>query len=158
MPARFYGIPPEQVIGTTIATKFEMNAVAHSELMREAKVSFFDDGPGKPVAIQQVIGRRPVLLSEIPMATCKCWNGPPRGEGPASWAWFITPTRHGSSPMTGRPRIGKLDKALDEAKAKDWTVADMQQDWRVVYPSAVASRAVPTDPKPRLDQSPMAGR
>ncbi len=55
-----YGIPPEQTVGSTIATKFEMRPTG-PVLLREAKVDFIDDGPGKPVGINRHVGRRPVL-------------------------------------------------------------------------------------------------
>jgi hypothetical protein len=58
---KVYGIPPEQVVGTSFVTKFEMDGTGKPQLMRESKIEFIDDGPGKPVAIQKFIGRRPIL-------------------------------------------------------------------------------------------------
>ncbi len=56
-----YGIPPEQVIGSSFATQFKIGADGKPELVREAKIDFIDDGPGKPVGINKFIGRRPVF-------------------------------------------------------------------------------------------------
>ncbi len=56
-----YGIPPEQVVGSSGVAKFKMGADGKPELVREAKVEFIDDGPGKPVGINKFIGRRPVF-------------------------------------------------------------------------------------------------
>ena len=58
---RVYGVPREQVVGTTFATKFQMGADGKPVLIREPKIDFIDDGPGKPVGIQKFIGRGPIL-------------------------------------------------------------------------------------------------
>jgi hypothetical protein len=58
---KIYGIPPEQVVGTSFVTKFQMGSDGKPLLLREPKVDFIDDGPGKPVGIQKFIGRRPIL-------------------------------------------------------------------------------------------------
>jgi phosphoglycolate phosphatase-like HAD superfamily hydrolase len=58
---KVYGIPPEQIVGTSFVTKFQMGSSGVPVLMREPKIDFIDDGPGKPVGIQKFIGRRPIL-------------------------------------------------------------------------------------------------
>jgi hypothetical protein len=89
---RVYGIPPEQVIGSSILTKFEMRE-GKPVLVRLPQIDFVDDKGGKPVGIQM--------------------------------------------------RIGRLDKGLDEAKTKGWTVVDMKQDWKVIYPTGSAAARAP---------------
>src|SRR5262245_47064013 len=68
---RIYGIPPEQVVGSSGATRFELRD-GKSVLIKEPKVEFIDDGPGKPVGINRFIGRRPSSRSATRMATCRC--------------------------------------------------------------------------------------
>ena len=57
----------------------------------------------------------------------------------ASWGWCITPMRRANMPMTAKSDVGKLDKALDEATAKGWTVVDMKNDWKTIFPPAKAA-------------------
>src|SRR5262249_42687009 len=58
---KVYGIPPEQVVGSSGVVKFELGAGGKSVLMKEPKVEFIDDGPGKPVGINRFIDRRPIF-------------------------------------------------------------------------------------------------
>ena len=128
-----YGIPPEQTVGSTIATKFEMRP-SGPVLLREPKADFVDDGPGKPVGIQRHIGRRPIFAlgnsdGDLQMLQWTAAGGGARFAGivhhtDAAREWAYDRTSH----------IGKLDKALDEAAAKKWTVVDMKTDWKKVFP------------------------
>ena len=131
---RAYGIPPEQVIGSTFVTALERRADGTLALVRQPKLDFLDDGPGKPVAINKFIGRRPILAfgnSDGDQQMLQ-WTAAGSGlrlmglvrhtDGDREWSYDRT------SP------IGRLDKALDEALAKGWLVVDMKRDWRVVYP------------------------
>ena len=131
---RAYGIPPEQVIGSTFVTELERRADGTLALVRQPKLDFLDDGPGKPVAINKFIGRRPILAfgnSDGDQQMLQ-WTAAGSGlrlmglvrhtDGDREWSYDRT------SP------IGRLDKALDEALAKGWLVVDMKRDWRVVYP------------------------
>lgn len=130
---RVYGIPPEQVIGSSIKTKFELRD-GIPVLVRLPEINFFDDGVGKPVGINQHIGRRPIAAfgnsdGDLQMLQ---WTTAGQGarlavlihhtDGDREWAYD-----RGSS-------IGGLDKGLDEAAAKGWLVVDMKQDWKVIYP------------------------
>jgi phosphoglycolate phosphatase-like HAD superfamily hydrolase len=131
---RVYGIPPEQVIGTTLVTRFEMRANGVPVLMRDPKIDFIDDGPGKPVSIQKFIGRRPLLAfgnsdGDHQMLQWTAAGGGVRLMGlvhhtDAEREWAYDRNSH----------IGRLDKALDEALAKGWTVVDMKRDWKRIYP------------------------
>lgn len=131
---RIYGIPPEQVVGTSFVTEFQMGADGTPVLVREPKIDFIDDGPGKPVSIQKFIGRRPILAfgnsdGDQQMLEWTAAGGGGRFMGlvhhtDAQREWAYDRQSH----------IGKLDKALDEATAKKWVVVDMKQDWKVIYP------------------------
>jgi phosphoserine phosphatase len=131
---RVYGIPPEQVVGSSIATRFEMRAGA-PVLIREPKVDFVDDKAGKPVGINKFIGRRPVLAfgnsdGDHEMLQWTAAGGGTRFMGivhhtDAEREWAYDHPSH----------IGQLDKALEEANARGWTVVDMKRDWKRVFPS-----------------------
>jgi len=130
---RVYGIPPEQVVGSSGVTKFQMNA-GGPVLMKEPKIEFVDDGPGKPVGINRFIGRRPVFAFGNSDGDQQMLEWTAAGAGDrfmgivhhtdADREWAYDRTSH----------IGKLDKALDEATAKKWTVVDMKRDWKRVFP------------------------
>ena len=131
---RVYGIPSEQVIGTTFVTRYEMRANGVPVLVRDPKIEFNDDGPGKPVAIQKFIGRRPLLAfgnsdGDHQMLQWTAAGGGIRLMGlvhhtDAEREWAYDRSSH----------IGRLDKALDEAQAKGWAVVDMKRDWKRIYP------------------------
>ena len=98
-----YGIPPEQVIGSSGVTKFQMWD-ASPVLVKLPKVLFVDDGPGKPEASIISSGASRSSPSAIPTATRRCWNGPPPARGSASWAWSIIPMPSVNMPMDPTPR------------------------------------------------------
>jgi len=131
--AAVYGIPPEQVIGSTIKVKYEMRD-SGPVLVRLPEIDFFDDKAGKPVGIHQFIGRRPVFAAgnsdgDLQMLQ---WT---TGRDDASFALLIHHTDGEREWAYDRKSpIGKLDKALDQAAAAGWTVVDMQKDWQVIYP------------------------
>jgi phosphoglycolate phosphatase-like HAD superfamily hydrolase len=131
---KVYGIPPEQVIGSTGVVKFSIDADGKPILTKEAKVEFVDDGPGKPVGINRAIGRRPIFAFGNSDGDQQMLEWTAGGTGArfmglvhhtdADREWAYDRTSH----------IGKLDKALDEAAAKGWTVVDMKTDWKSVFP------------------------
>ena len=125
---KVYGIPPEHVVGSSFVTKFQ-NGV----LMREPKIDFVDDGPGKPVGIQKFIGRRPILAfgnsdGDLQMLQWTAAGGGPRLVGLVR---HTDPEREWA--YDRESHIGKLDKALDEATARNWVVVDMKQDWKTIF-------------------------
>lgn len=131
---RVYGIPPEQVVGTTFVTKFQMGADGKPMLMREPKIDFIDDGPGKPVAIQKFIGRRPILAFGNSDGDQQMLQWTAAGSG----ARFMGLVHHTDSEREWaydrQSHVGKLDKALDEATKRGWVVVDMKENWKVIYP------------------------
>jgi hypothetical protein len=131
---RVYGIPPEQVVGSSGVVKFEIGADGKPRLMKEAKVEFVDDGPGKPVGINRFIGRRPILAFGNSNGDQQMLQYTAAGNG----ARFMGLVHHTDAEREWaydrQSHIGKLDKALDEATAKGWTVVDMKQDWKTVFP------------------------
>ena len=132
-----YGIPPEQVVGTTIKTEFEMRD-GTPVIVRRPEIDFIDDKQGKPVAINRFIGRRPIFAAG-------------NSDGDLQMLQYTTIAR-GSDDTTPRfglivhhtdaqrewaydrdSHVGRLDKALDESEERGWTVVDMQRDWRTVF-------------------------
>jgi hypothetical protein len=128
-----YGIPPEQVVGSSIKTKFEMRD-ATPVLVRLPEVNFVDDKGGKPVGINEHIGRRPIAAFGNSDGDLQMLQWTTAGEGPR-FALFVHHTDGEREWAYDRnSSVGRLDKGLDAAKAKGWTVVDMKNDWKVIYP------------------------
>jgi phosphoglycolate phosphatase-like HAD superfamily hydrolase len=129
---KVYGIPPEQVVGSSGKTSFEMRD-GKPTIMRLPEINFIDDKAGKPVGIHQHIGRRPIAAfgnsdGDLQMLQWTCGGSGPRlcvfvhhTDADREWAY----DRNSS--------IGRLDKGLDEAEAGGWTVVDMKSDWAKIF-------------------------
>jgi phosphoglycolate phosphatase-like HAD superfamily hydrolase len=129
-----YGIPPEQVVGSRGKLRFEMRD-SGPVLLKEPAIEHVDDGPGKPVGIQQMIGRRPVMAFGNSDGDLQMLQWTTAGSGPR-FALIVHHTDAEREWAYDRDsHVGKLDKALDQAKAKGWTVVDMKHDWKHVYPN-----------------------
>ena len=130
---RVYGIPPEQIIGSSIKTKFEMRD-GQPVLVRLPEINFVDDKAGKPVGIQMHIGRRPIFAFGNSDGDLQMFQWTAAGQGPR----FIGIVHHTDAKREfaydRKSSIGRLDKGLDEAQAKGWTVVDMKKDWKRVFP------------------------
>ena len=128
-----YGIPPEQVVGSSIKTRFEMRGT-EPVLVRLPEIHFIDDKAGKPVGIHEYIGRRPIAAfgnsdGDLQMLQ---WTAAGQGER------FMLLVHHTDDKREyaydRKSHVGKLDKALDAASQHGWTVVDMKNDWSVIYP------------------------
>jgi phosphoglycolate phosphatase-like HAD superfamily hydrolase len=130
---RAYGIPPEQVVGTSFVTTFKLGSDGKPMLIRQPKIDFIDDGPGKPVNIQKFIGRRPLLAFGNSDGDQQMLQWTAAGEG----ARFMGLVHHTDAAREWaydrQSHIGRLDKALGEAKRRSWTVVDMKTDWKKVF-------------------------
>jgi phosphoglycolate phosphatase-like HAD superfamily hydrolase len=143
-----YGIPPEQVVGSSGVTKFEMAADGLPVLMKLDKVEFVDDGPGKPVGINRFIGRRPILAFGNSDGDLQMLQWTTVGGSGARFGGIVHHTDDEREYLYDRgSRVGKLDKALDEAKLRGWTVVDMKKDWKEIFPPVNATRET-TEKKP----------
>ncbi len=128
-----YGIPPEQVIGSSIKTKFEIRD-GKPVLIRLPEINFIDDKAGKPVGIQMHIGRRPIAAFGNSDGDLQMLQWTTAGPG-ARFGMIVHHTDAEREWAYDRDSpIGRLDKALDEAKSKGWTIVDMKADWKVVFP------------------------
>jgi phosphoglycolate phosphatase-like HAD superfamily hydrolase len=130
---RVYGIPPEQVVGSSIKTKFEVRE-SRPVLVRLPELDFLDDGEGKPVAINAHIGRRPIAAFGNSDGDRQMLEWTTAGSG----ARFALLVRHTDAvrewAYESISSASRLDKALEEAQARGWTVVDMKRDWKVVFP------------------------
>ena len=128
-----YGIPPEQVVGSRIGTRYELRD-GKPVIVRLPEVEFLDDKEAKPIAINSHIGRRPIFAA---------------GNSDGDWQ-MLQYTTIGRSPSFGLivhhtdaerewaydrdSHVGQLNKALDEASQRGWIVVDMKDDWNAIYP------------------------
>jgi hypothetical protein len=132
---KVYGIPPEQVVGSSGIVKFVMGNDGRPQLLKTAKIEFVDDGPGKPVGIDRFIGRKPIFAFGNSDGDLQMLQWTMAGEG-LHFAGLVHHTDAEREYAYDRQsKIGKLNKALDEATAKNWTIVDMKKDWKVIFPN-----------------------
>ncbi len=131
---RVYGIPPEQVAGSSIKVKYELRD-GKPVLVRLPEIDFIDDKAGKPVGIHKFIGRRPIAAFGNSDGDLQMLQWTAAGTGPR----FMLLVHHTDDEREWaydrKSHVGRLDSALDEAAAGGWTVVDMKKDWKVIYPS-----------------------
>jgi hypothetical protein len=128
-----YGIPPEQVVGSSIKTKFEMRD-GKPVLIRLPEINFIDDKAGKPVGIQMHIGRRPIAAFGNSDGDLQMLQWVTAGAG-ARLGLIVHHTDAEREWAYDRDSaVGRLDKALGDAKTNGWAVVDMKSDWNVVFP------------------------
>lgn len=127
-----YGIPPEQVIGSSVKTKFEMRD-GLPVIVRLPELNFVDDKGGKPVGINQHIGRRPIAAFGNSDGDLQMLQYTGAGSG-TRFCLYVHHDDAGREYAYDRAdHLAKLDKGLDEAAAKCWTIAGMKNDWMVVF-------------------------
>jgi phosphoserine phosphatase len=129
---KVYGIPPEQTIGTISETKFTVTN-GKPVLTRLPKIDFVDDGPGKPVGIYRGIGRQPIFAFGNSDGDWQMLQWTAGGTGPRFMGLVHHTDATREFAYDRQSKIGKLDKALDDAMAKGWTVVDMKNDWSKVF-------------------------
>ena len=130
---KVYGIPPEQVIGSTFKTTFEFrNGIP--VLMNMPELDFIDDGPGKPVGIQSHIGRRPIASFGNSDGDLQMMQWTAAGSGPRFCLYVHHTDAKREWAYDRKSDIGHFDKSLDEALTKGWTVVDMKNDWKIIHP------------------------
>jgi len=130
---KVYGIPPEQVIGSSGKLKFELRD-GKPVLVKLPEIDLINDKEGKPVGIQQHIGRRPLAAFGNSDGDLQMLQWTMAGSG----ARFALLVHHDDAAREfaydRKSRIGTLDKAWDEALAKGWSVVSMKDDWNVIFP------------------------
>jgi phosphoserine phosphatase len=129
---KVYGIPPEQVIGSSIKTKFEIRE-GKPVLVRQAEIDFIDDKEGKPVGINKFIGRRPILAFGNSDGDLEMLQWTEAGDGLTMMAIIHHTDGEREWEYDRNSLVGKLDKALDIARSQGWLIVDMKKDWRQVF-------------------------
>ena len=132
-----YGVPPEQVIGSSIKTCFEMRD-GRPILIRDPELEFFDDKAAKPVAIHKYIGRRPIACfgNSDGDREMLIWSTVGRIDKRPSFGLIVHHTDGDREFAYDRQHVlsGQLDKGLDEAPGYGWVLADMKRDWKIIFP------------------------
>jgi phosphoglycolate phosphatase-like HAD superfamily hydrolase len=130
---RVYGIPPEQVVGSRAKVKYEVRD-GTPVLARLAEIDLIDDGPGKPLGIHQVIGRRPIMAFGNSDGDFQMLEWTTGAKGPR-FGLIVHHTDDKREWAYDRgSHIGKLERGLDEASKRRWVLMDMKQDWKVIHP------------------------
>jgi phosphoglycolate phosphatase-like HAD superfamily hydrolase len=130
---RVYGIPPEQVVGSRAKVKYDVRN-GTPVLVRLSEIDLVDDGPGKPVGIHQVIGRRPIMAFGNSDGDFQMLEWTTSGKGPR-FGFIVHHTDEKREWAYDRQSpVGRLVRGLDEASKRGWVIMDMKQDWKVIYP------------------------
>jgi haloacid dehalogenase-like hydrolase len=136
---RAYGVPPQQVVGSSGVVKFELRD-GKPALLKEPKVEFIDDGPGKPVGINHFIGRRPIMAfgnsdGDLEMLQYTTIDNPSApGRPRPRFGLIVHHTDAEREYAYDRDsRVGRLNKALDQAPERGWTVVSMKTDWKKIF-------------------------
>jgi hypothetical protein len=131
---KVYGIPPEQVVGSSIKMQFDVKDGAPT-LFRLPEVNFVDDKAGKPVGIQEHIGRKPIAAFGNSDGDLQMLQWTTLADGPRFGLIVHHTDAEREYAYDRKSEFGHLDKALDAAAINKWTVVDMKTDWKVVFPS-----------------------
>ncbi len=131
---RTYGIPPEQVIGSSIETRYEVRD-GKPVIVRLPKIAFIDDKAGKPVGIHKHIGRRPVMAFGNSDGDFQMLEWTTSGAGPRLGALVHHDDGEREYAYDRKSSVGKLDRGLDEAAKRGWLIISMKNDWKQVYPA-----------------------
>jgi phosphoserine phosphatase len=136
---RVYGVPPEQVVGSSIKTKFEMRD-GKPLLVRLPELNFNDDKADKPVGINQYIGRRPIAAFGNSRGDKEMLEYTQGGSGARFMLLLLhddAAREYAYGPALGLPdpKLGAFPQALyDQAKQEGWSVVSMKDDWNQVFP------------------------
>jgi phosphoglycolate phosphatase-like HAD superfamily hydrolase len=133
---RVYGIPPEQVVGSSIKTKYEVRD-GQPVLARLPELDFIDDKDGKPVGIQRHVGRRPLMAVGNSDGDFEMLEWTSAGSGPRLAVLVHHTDGAREFAYDRESHVGRLDKALDAAEQRGWTIVDMKRDWRRIFPFAM---------------------
>ena len=132
---RIYGIPPEQVVGSSVVAEFQENENGKPTLVRKPKIDFINDKAGKPVGIYQHIGRRPILAFGNSDSDMQMIEYTMAGEGRRLGLFVHHTDAEREYAYDRKSHVGRLDEALDRADAMGWIIVDMKQDWKTVFPA-----------------------
>lgn len=135
MTQKTYGIPPQQVVGSSVVTEFQIKD-GKPALVRMPKIAFVNDKAGKPVGIYKHIGRRPILAFGNSDSDMQMIEYTTAGKG-RRLGLFVHHTDADREYAYDRDsHVGTLGKVLDQADANGWVIVDMKRDWTQVFPRA----------------------
>ena len=129
-----YGIPPEQVVGSSVKAAYEVRDGV-PVIVKLAELGFIDDKEGKPVGIYQHIGRRPIFAGGNSDGDFQMLEWTTAGTGPRFGLLVHHTDQEREWAYDRESHIGKLARGLDEAEDRGWTVVDMKNDWKRIFPS-----------------------
>jgi len=130
---KVYGIPPEQVVGSSIKVEYQLRD-GKPALVRLPAINLIDDKAGKPVGIHQQIGRRPIMAFGNSDGDFEMLEYVTSGPGPRLGVLIHHTDAEREVAYDRKSHFGRLDRGLTEAPARGWAVVDMQQDWRQIFP------------------------
>ena len=130
---RVYGIPPEQVVGSSLKAAYEVRD-GKPVIVKLPELSFIDDKAGKPVGIHQHIGRRPIFAAGNSDGDFQMLEWTTAGEGPRFGMLVHHDDAEREFAYDRESHVGKLNKGLDEGPARGWTILSMQKDWKTIFP------------------------
>ncbi|MEY4568793.1 MAG: hypothetical protein RLZZ398_232 [Verrucomicrobiota bacterium] len=131
---KVYGIPPEQVVGSSGKLKWDM-VDGKPALLKLPAIDFIDDKEGKPIGIQQHIGRRPIAAFGNSDGDLQMLQWTAAGPGARFCLYVHHDDAEREFAYDRGSHIGGLDKGLDEAASKGWTVVSMKDDWKAIFPT-----------------------
>jgi phosphoserine phosphatase len=129
---RVYGVPPEQVVGSSVKTVYEVRN-GKPVIVRLPELNFIDDKQGKPVGILQHIGRRPVMAFGNSDGDFQMLEWTTSGDGPRFGMLIHHTDAVREWAYDRESHIGRLNDALDAAPARGWHVVSMKEDWNTVF-------------------------
>jgi hypothetical protein len=131
---KVYGIPPEQVVGSSIKTKYEQKN-GQPAIVRLPEIDFIDDKAGKPVGINKFIGRRPLAAFGNSDGDLEMLQWTAAGPGARLMLLVHHTDAKREYAYDRKAHFGRLDEALDVSRQHGWVVVDMQKDWQRIFPS-----------------------
>ncbi len=129
-----YGIPPEQVIGSALASEYQANAAEPPVVRHKSEIFNLNDGPGKPISIDRIIGRRPLIAVGNSDGDYEMLDWSTSGTGPRLGIYVHHTDAEREAAYDREGKVGKLSRGLDDAKGKGWLVVDMKEDWLKMFP------------------------
>ena len=130
-----YGVPPEQVVGSTIKSRYEVRD-GRPVIVRLPEVDFVNDKAGKPIAIQKFIGKRPIAAFGNSDGDFEMLEWVTTGNAAALGLIVRHDDAEREYAYDRQSRVGRLSRGLDEAPQRGWTVVSMKRDWKLIYPPA----------------------
>jgi phosphoglycolate phosphatase-like HAD superfamily hydrolase len=130
---RVYGIPPEQVVGSSIKTKYEVRDDKPA-LVRIPELNFIDDKAGKPVGINQHIGRRPIIAFGNSDGDFEMLEWTTAGQSPRFGLLVHHDDAQREWAYDRDSQVGHLARGLDQGPRLGWTIVSMKDDWAVIFP------------------------